>query len=394
MKTSSKIAVVASLMGAVGAGGAIMSGCGGGGTSGATCVAPAMLSSDGSKCLAPGEDGFTKYDLSGDMTGNPSVTCGTNTMLVNGTCVITASACQATGTVYDEASNSCKTPAIGSLIKTLTFGHGFQHIFEPVTDVNNVTTYKPIGGFDAQTLMINNAPVPDTAVIFNKLGVAYGGGIYSARYPVGPLIPTPTVLDPNHKITLGEWKACSGSASWYKPAAKVNGKAVYTHVVDVAGCEPNTLHTVWFFWSPDGTRATSAVSGLAAPSGGIPNALITDDAGAGHWQRNIDSDVWLKYGAPAPFVGTHGPTSFPADPGVSSTTQPGIITVIIYHNNQQTNGNPGFCEPTDPTMAYNASTNPCANPQPTVINLGRSGTDAGHQLITNPGFTLRDLQPY
>jgi hypothetical protein len=311
---------------------------------------------------------------------------------MNGMCVVSATACQATGTVFDPATGTCKKPSDGMQVATANFIHGYQHMYYAETtavdggtgDGGTTTTYKVVGNFTTRTA----TQLAPSTQLFRRDGKPIGGGMYRGVYPLDQPRPTPTVLDPNYRITLGDYEKCSGSAAWYKPPMKVNGKAVYKHVVDVANCVPNTLYTVWFFWSPDKTRANSVI---AAPAGGLPNAFITDDAGAGHWERTIDSDVWMKSGIMMPYAGAH--VTPPTIPDITKTPDASLITVLIYHNNQQTNGNPGWV-PVAPLCATDMN-GVCLSPQPeNVINLGRTGIDSHHQMLNEPGFPLSQLQPY
>jgi len=318
--------------------------------------------------------------LVGNACQPAATACGSNLALTGGKCEPTSSICQATGTVFDSATNSCKKPSSGTLVMSANFVHGFQHIFYQAPDGDGGTVLHAIGNFTMQT-----ANIPDSTVILNKRAMPIGGGLYTTRYPVGPLIQTPTMLDATHQLTLGEWKACNGSVSWYKPTGgRENGKAYYDMVVDVAGCTPNTLYTVWLFWTPDGTRAGATLFG---PPGGIPNAFVTDDGGAGHWERKIDSELWLKSGIPMPHVG-YSTTSNPTVPDISANPAAGVIAVLINHISQQSNGNAGYCEP------VSASDPTCATPQPMVLNLGANAIDSFHHMLHEPGVPLSMLQPY
>ena len=129
---------------------------------------------------------------------------------------------------------------------------------------------------------------------------------------------------------------------------------------------------------------------MYGPAGGIPNELITDENGTGHWERVLDSSVWMKSGAPTPFLDTLAtPLGIP---NLGSSPNAGVLTLVQYHSNQQSSENLGTCVPADFTMAYDPVSNPCANPQPTVVLY--KNDKIWVQLQTILGARLAQLQPY
>src|SRR5256885_1083457 len=98
-------------------------GCGG---DTVVCSLPARLSDDGKTCLDVNDD-LAAVAPAVDLAGQGP--CGTNTVLMNGSCVPTSAICQAQGTVFDPQSFSCKPDNPGTLLGSLNFTRGFQHIF-------------------------------------------------------------------------------------------------------------------------------------------------------------------------------------------------------------------------------------------------------------------------
>jgi hypothetical protein len=363
-------------------------------TTAIVCEPPAMLSADGTKCTVTIPDAsVTMCGAGTQMVGNSCVVaagaCGTNLTLMNGQCIATSAICQSTGTVFDPATFTCKRPSDGTMLSTVNFTHAFQHIFyaNTVTNVDAGTTstiYSVVGNSTTQI-----ANIPDTTQLFNRAGRPLGGLIAPVlNVPPYADVTWPTALDITRTVTLADWKACGGSVSFYKPPAKINGKAVYKIVADVAGCLPQTLYTTWMFYTPDGTRANAF---MVSSVGGMPSELVTDDAGAGHWERYVDSDVWFKAGANMPYAQTHMPP--PTIPDPSALPNAGIIFVVAYHSTAQNNGNVGFCVK-DPNNTTCNGLPCCMTPPSPGIAPNLPGTDGHHQLTYEPATKLSLLQPY
>jgi hypothetical protein len=327
------------------------------------------------------------------------LTCGPNTMPMGNSCVVASSACLAMGTVLDPATSTCVKATMGTPVNngSHNFIHGYSSVYAQQTGDAGVVCV-PLG--TANMLLLNN--LPGTTQLYNKACVPLGGRSIMLHYPVGanaPMftafgstckydMPSNTVncmVDPTAEVTLDDWqKNCTGTAAWRK--GPFNGKNVYQLVVDVQGCIPNSLYTVWTFTSPTGTRAGAVTS---APVGGLPNTMQTDTMGNGHFETFEDPSVWFIPGALIPYSGAHN-----APATVATGAMASALTIVFYHSNVQTNANPQACELKDNTMPPDPTLNPCLTPQPGIVNVGRSGTDAHTQLLDEPGTLLSDLPVY
>jgi hypothetical protein len=319
----------------------------------------------------------------------PMCQCGPNTTPGDGgTCEVAPSACQATGTLFDPATGTCVTPPDGTMVGSQNFS------------LVEISVYYDAG--NGMFLPIANMNLPNQTPLFNHLGVPLDGKDTQLFYPVGPYATMFTAFgstwsynmasntvscgrDSTQQLTVGDWKKCMGSASWFKPPAPVNGKNVYKLVVDVTGCVPSSLYSVWTFTSPNGTRADAVT---VAPAGGLPNVMITDVNGAGHFVTYEDPSAWFIPGALIPYSGAH---SSPAT--VATGANAAAVTMVAFHSNAQTNPMGDFCFATNPGMPLGIN-NPCQTPPPGIYNIGRSGLKFHTQLLDEPGTLLTMLKPY
>jgi hypothetical protein len=313
------------------------------------------------------------------MTGPGACATGVEDLNDMGVCVPNSSICQAPGT--ELRNGACVPVSDGTLVASATFTQSFNTIYYMNSGVPTV-----VGTISAVTA----TGVDDNTPLVNIKGVPLGGAVYQARYPqtppgsAGPFVPVNTTLDVTHQITLGEWKKCNGSVSWYKPPAAINGVNMYKQVINVAGCIPNSLWSVWHFWTPDGTRASAA---FGAPSAGIPNNFITDNQGAAHYERYLDPNAWFKIGQNVMYAGAHTPPTIVFDPSNPTYANSGLITALFYHSSGQTNDNMGYCE-----KDIDAGT--CQPVQPPVINFLQVKVFAFQHLLHEPAIKIGLLQPY
>lgn len=349
-----------------------------------TCDPPTVLNQAGTAC------DYVGSDMSATV-----VTCGTNTAPNDmGTeCEVQPGTCQAQGTVYDPATHSCKQQPSGTSVEpSRTLVPFYTQVY-----YNNSSVYSAIGAGPN----ITATGVDDTTQLFNVAGVKLGGRTFMTRAPGitppgsgGPFTVVPTTLDINRQLTLGDWKKCSGSIQWFTPPPAQQpstGNKLYKQVIDIAGCIPNSMYSAWLFWTPDGTFANRA---FAAVAGGLPNVLITDGSGAGHFEAFYDPAVWFKIGTNVTYAAAHTPPTVVFDPANASYTNSGVITTLFYHSSGQSNDNIGYCE-------KDIDAGVCITPQPQVLNMLAVGVWAHAALSqydattpTNSATKIGLLQPY
>lgn len=369
-----------------------------------TCTAPTKLNADGTACIyeATNDGGGLRC---GPNTRQDSVTkeckvidtvCGVNQVFENNRCVVSNSVCQAQGTVFDEATKSCKVPSEGELVGSSPFTPQYTHVF--VRETATSTTLKPLGNLNQETAGPNNGPVTDrNTPIYNRSGKPMGAFISTAIPQFGPAVPVDTPMavqiparrpdgtfeDPDLVFSVEDWAQCAGSSSFYKLPEPINGKKYYKMVVDMTNCLPLTLYSVWLNWSPDGTRQNNTLSAFA---GGIPATVNTDENGNAHFERLLDPEIWFKSGATMPWGAQFRANDAMVIPDITQNPNAGVLVVIIYHSNGETNGNPGQCVTDMNGM--------CLTPQPPIVFSLHFPIDAHTHLYTSDPIPLANLQPF
>jgi hypothetical protein len=299
-------------------------------------------------CVASTADFSASMDLAGSATN-----CGPKTKLntTTNTCEIDpmGGVCPQ-GYTLDTTNFNCIAPSLGTQI----FSAGMTQFWSQIARVNPAPTdgggmYQALGGGTGGVSVMG---VPDDTLLFMSKapnspmgGVGTGYGTLPVFWQEGPPSTVPTYAD--HQFTFGEWKKCKATFAFYKdpPVPAAAGKKWYKQVVDVAGCPPGVLFSVWNVFSNTDSAADRKVS---MPVGGLPEALVTDSMGAGHFERDLDPEVWFKAGISANGV-AHGSTVQQTIPDPATFPNASVIPNLIYQNQGQTNGNTGWCEK-DPMM--------------------------------------------
>lgn len=368
------------------------------------CAAPTKLNADGTQCIFEGvDDGGgvrcglnTRLDTTTKECRVVDGVCGLNQVFVAGKCEVDQTVCQAQGTVFDPDTKSCKAPQQGTVVGSSPFAKQYTHVFIPTAPTS--TTMRPLGNLSQETAGPGGGMVTDpNTPIFNRTGKALGGFISVAIPQFGPAteVETPLAVDiparnmdgsfqtPTKQFTVQDWRNCGGSASFIRPPGPINGKNYYKMVVDMTGCLPLTLYSVWLNWSPDGTRMNNTLSAFA---GGIPATVNTDENGNAHFERLLDPEIWFKSGATMPWGARFRENDQMIIPDITQNPNAGVLVVIIYHSNGETNGNPGQC--------VSGMDGLCLTPQPNIVFSLHFPIDAHTHLYTSDPIPLANLQPY
>jgi hypothetical protein len=337
--------------------------------------------------------------------GGTQVMCGTNTMLnmATNSCDIVATACQG-NTMFDPMSKSCKDvqPLYGTKIFSSSFNQNWQQIYyQPMGDSG--VAYYPAG-----TALSPTAGLLDTTPLYlaKTSGAAVGIPMgYNPTIPVtweggNPNSSTTTAID--HQLTLGEWKTCNGSYTFYNNPP--DGKKKYFLVIDLAGCPPNSTFGVWGVYSNDNTQGKRV---LSVPIGGLPQIFVAGGDGKGHWEREIDPNIWFKSGAMLNGNGHNAALGYGMIPNLTTFASATFWPGIQFSSNGQSNGNQGYCAlDNGTTSTCPGQTAPNANcawapPSPNLKLPGTNGVDTLVAFNANavPGGTamptpLSMLQPY
>jgi hypothetical protein len=319
----------------------------------------------------------------------PERTCSQGTTFdpAVGQCVLVCNC--GPGLQKDPTTGMCQLPPPGTVLATASFGPMYQHVYYADTTTTPVS-YKQIGGATAVTAMIGGGPAPGSTPLFLKNGTPMGGFI-APLVPSGMPITEPSAFPSTKQLVLGEHQACQAQITIYKPFdynATTNNR--FLVVLDASGCSANTLYSLWLYISP-GTKADLAAAFVArtliAPAGGLPSLLVTDDAGAAHWQRTLDAAAYFKRGGG---VGGYTPlvpgNTFPSTGGL-------ILPVLVRHGGGTSNGNAGLCPlKADGTCATMPSDIAVTPPFPRYQAVfGDLGVDA--QLTNMAAIDLDPVQP-
>jgi hypothetical protein len=116
--------------------------------------------------------------------------------------------------------------------------------------------------------------------------------------------------------------------------------------VDLAGCLPDHLYSIWMSYSTVSMNTGDAgafdpgaafgARGATAPAGGLPATLQTDDNGQGRFERLLDPAVWFHAGPCSFCTGHGGAANIPPSTGT-------LVIIMFTHTNAQTNGNNTAC---------------------------------------------------
>jgi len=265
----------------------------------------------------------------------------------------------------------------GTEIWTAGFTQVFQHFAKdngggtPLTLGTNAGGISGAGVMDADLVYMKGATA---GVLGDAMGKITGG--IPVFWAEGPPSTTPSA--PDHQFTVAELKACKGTYKFFKDPP--GGKKVYKEVVDMSGCPPDTLFGVWNVFSNTALQSDRKVS---TPAGGLPEGIIINGAGKGHFERDLDPNLWFKSGVAINGV-AHGSTVAVPVPDLTNFPNATVSPHIIYQNLGQSNGNPGFCEftPVTPCTACNSGgtctagggTCACSTPPSSKVFLpGRNG---------------------
>lgn len=301
----------------------------------------------------------TKLDTASNscIASGAGATCGANTQLNTGTntCDIQSSAC-AGGTTFDTASHSCMPPGMqskGTLVFQSPISTYWGTLFwkdpNSMQDCGTQTNGDlcPVDLTAGGGCNLDTTKVPDNTPLFMADGSPY---LFADKAPVIWLSGSEATIHTanDHQITVGEWKQCKASYAIYKNPP--SGKKNYLVSVDVTSCVPNVLMTVWNSYGLDNTQANFS---LTTPVGGIPNVLVTGPDGSGHFEREIDPNVYYKSGTQLNGSAHAGTCVANCDGGMpvfgsaipDLTQYPDATTWVdlSVHNLGQTNGNAGFC---------------------------------------------------
>jgi hypothetical protein len=336
----------------------------------------------GAGTVDDGKGNCVAADMAGvqpDLSGGSNLTCGDKTLNENGVCNVQDSVCL-TGTTFDKTTHTCTVAGTpGTQVVNENFLVNYIHLYYADT-TTSPTAYKPAGTptttaqADATMLFLSDGT--PMAAFPQKLRYAGNGGTLIPNVPMAydPTNTTPGTF--TKQLTIGDYKKCNASVKFFKPAdynSTTNPK--YLMVVDAAGCPANYLYTVWFFYTPsDATDKDAAFNArsFAAPAGGMPNVMVTDDKGQGHWERLIDASVYFKHGTNVPWGAAHSTTVIPDAPGL-------LLPTIVTHPYAQSNGNPLLCV----LSAVNAGK--CYNPA-TVGDMASTTKQFYAQATGNPGL--------
>jgi hypothetical protein len=302
-----------------------------------------------------------------------------------GKCQVIASACS-TGTTFDPMSGTCgvTTNNFGTKVAQANFGTMFVHLYYQNTmGPDGGSVYTPMGNATTLTAMAGGSLLPDSTPIYLLDGTPFAGRDVNVVTGFGPIPTIPTALDKAHQFTIGEYKGCNGQVAFYKPATG----SKYRNTVDLSGCPPNMLYSVWYFYAneaPTSDLQTAWTNRLSATAPGLPNLMVTGEDGQAHWDRLIDPNVYFKAGA-CPTCAAH----------VSATIAPStgsLLVVIGSHITGQSNGNAGDCA-RDPVTSMCNTTTPVTAPFSQWVFLpGRSGKDI--QLTNMAAIPLSSIQPF
>jgi hypothetical protein len=257
-------------------------------------------------------------------------TCGKNTQLDATTrqCVVARAACQG-GTTLDPESGACQSGNNGTLIHSSTFAMEFGSLFHM-----GAAGLEPIGATG-----VINAGIGDGEPTYLASGIPTGAiDPAPVHWTPGAVSSTPSAID--HPLTVGEWRSCGGSWSIYKDPPKSAKR--YRMVVELAGCPPSTLYTLWLVYGRGPTRADRI---LGAPLGGLPQVIVVDADGEGHFSRDLDPQVWFQPGAIVGGINVADESS-----GTAAVLDPAQVPAaaiwidLDFQNSGQSNGNAGFCE--------------------------------------------------
>jgi hypothetical protein len=348
-----------------------------------TC-APGTHQQD-NECVADVVDASAGTD--GPVGGGAS--CGPNTMLDTATnkCVLAQSACQA-GTTFDQTAGACK---IVQNFGTKIFSSPLNQVWGRLAYMNpnppdGGSAFSPLG----DRYHITATTVPDTASMYLLSGVTVGftpGTTLPVHWETGNVSSTLPAQD--HVITVGEWKTCNGSWAVYNNPP--SGKKNYNIVIDLAGCPPYTILSVWMVASLDGTFPMIVD---AFPAGGIPNSFEVGQNGQAHFEREVDPAKWFKSGI-AVNGNAHNPSlGMGMIPDLNTYPNAAIYPSVQLHTSGQSNGNVGNCE-------KDANGNCLTPPSPNIFLPGRPNIDATltHDAVKCTGcpgspIPLSMLQPY
>jgi hypothetical protein len=295
---------------------------------------------------------------------------------------------------------ACKVanPIYGTRIFSSAFITAWPNLFFSSSNADAGTTTCATGTCQALGTLGTISPTApaDDTVTFLKAGREIGkpaSGTYPIHWETGNISTTPSAV--SHQTTVGDWKKCGGSYSVYNNPP--NGKKTYFVVIDMANCPVGLVFSVWGVVSTDATFPNRV---NAYPLGGVPNAMEIDAKGNGHWEREIDPEVFFKSG-----VSINGNAH---NPGLGMGSIPNLMTspnasfwpAVNIHANGQSNGNPGACERDGTT---NCAGGPCCvtPPSPNIFLPGQVGVDQA-PIFVAPTLTgqpsmampLSMLQPY
>jgi hypothetical protein len=246
---------------------------------------------------------------------------------------VTAGACQ-DGTSFDPGSSSCRAPrSYGTLVHSSPFilRWGSFYFSDPSV---------PDGGFPLRGLGIDGAlgaGAPDSAQMYLSSGrlVAYLPSI-PVLWGTGVAASSRSYVD--HPLTVGEFKTCSGSWAIYRDPP--SGRKTYNLVLDLAGCPPGTLYSIWLVYATGDQLATRL---LGAPAGGLPSVIGVDGDGTGHFSRELDPALWLAPGVTVNGINVSGAGGSGVVPDPQATPGASLWIDLDLQNEGQSNGNAGFC---------------------------------------------------
>lgn len=312
----------------------------------------------------------------------PMVMCGTNTTYnaQTNTCEIQSSVCLQ-GTQFDPTTFSCKIPMdFGTQIYSSGMTQIYIHFAAKGTATDTdmgttTTTYTKLG--TSLTGGVTLTGVDDSTPLFMSTSHDQVGNIpmIPVFWPEGPPSSVPTAH--TTQVTLGEWKKCVGQVSIYKaPPTLPTG---FKEVVDMSGCPGDMSFSAWNVYYKGVSTDPMTDRVLSTPAGGMPNFFVSNGAGKAHFERDLDPNVWFKAGALVNGIAHGTKSTDPATPLPDLTTYPNanLGVTVVFHNNGQSNGNPGNC-----VKDVNGN---CVTPaSPDVFLPGNNGKDSANAFSATP----------
>ena len=253
-------------------------------------------------------------------------TCGTNTMLsTDGTkCQVASTACGA-GTTFDSTTSTCGIGRNrGTMIWQSPLAQQWSAFGAQMATGDGGTTIVPVG--DNAKLA---AGFPDTTKLFAPMsGDPVGGNPLPAIFYTGNTGPVPNAL--LNQLTIADMKTCMGNLQIFKNPP--SGKHTYDMYVTLTGCPSDLLFSVWLLYSPDDKYEDQT---QGTPAGGLPNVFLTNHDGTGIFERELDPNIWFKYGNAVTGPNhSGGAGGIPAAPCTGCT----IDMNLLIHNGGQSNG--------------------------------------------------------